>query len=231
MKKHILLLLLSILSYGYIRVTGPSHITSEISPISINENGDILCRTRFTKNEMGAHKPMKTIYGYCVITPDSIIEYKTQEVDPDDFHDYNAFSKSIAYWNAIYDSGFDATNLSTIGNKLKHQYVFKSTNVSSCKTDTLMSIADFETNKSIDLDSTPQLALYEAKSTNYSKNNKLHILYDFGHVVVLENNININANSIGADFDYFNPWTNTKGEIVNMGFDVSDVTGILRTPK
>ena len=230
-KKYFLVLLLSMLFYGYVSVTGPSHITSEISPISINEKGDILCRTRFSKNEMGAHAPMKITYGYCVITADSISQYTTQEVDPNGFPDYETFTKTTSYWDAVFKSSFNTDNLSVIGRKLKKLHLFESSNVSSYKTDKVLPIAEFETNKHIYLNHSPQWALNGAKSTTYNGDKTIHVLYDFGHIVILENDININSKSTGADFDYFNPWTNAKGEIVNIGFDLSKVTGVLRTPK
>ncbi len=230
-KRYFILILLGMILYGNVCATGPSYIESKIIPISINEKGEILCRTRFSKNEMGSHAAKKITYGYCVITAGSIIQYITQEIEPDGFPDHDTFSKSTDYWDSIFNSCFDKDHLSAIGDRIKSQYHFDLCNISPYKIDTVQSISEFENNKKIDLSITPQLALNGAKSTDYYDNKKIHILYDFGHVVILENMINVNneyRDSKGADFDYFNPWTNDEGKTVNIGFETSEVTGVLR---
>jgi hypothetical protein len=216
--------------WGTVSATGPSYIDSEIKPISINENGEILCRTRFSKNEMGAQRAMKITYGYLVITKDSIIQYITQEIEPDGFPDYETFSKFTDYWDSIFNSCYDKDHLSEIGHRIKNQYHFDLCNISKYKIDKVQSMSDFESKKQIDLRYTNQLALNGAKSTNYFDNKDIHIMYDFGNIVIMNNIKNeYEETQIGADFDYFNPWTNDNGDIENIGFEITRISGILRT--
>jgi len=215
---------------GTVFATGPSHINSEIKPISINEKGEILCRTRFSKNEIGAHKAMKITYGYLVITKDSIIQYVTQEIEPDGFADYETFLKITVYWDSIFNGCYDKDHLSEIGHRIKNQYHFDLCNISKYKIDKVLLKAEFENNKQIDLSNTNQLAINGAKSTDYFNNKNIHIMYDFGNVLILKNmNNEYEKTQIGADFDYFNPWTDVNGDIENVGFEISEISGILRT--
>ena len=229
-KRFLILTFLFIVLLGAVSATGPSYINSEIKPISINENGEILCRTRFSKNEMGAQRAMKITYGYLVITKDSIIQFSTQEIEPDGFPDYKTFSKLVRYWDSIFNSCYDNDKLSEIAHGIKNQYQFDLCNVSKYKINKVQKIFDFESKKQIDLTYTNQLALNGAKSTDYFDNKNLHIMYDFGNVVIM-NNINneYEETQIGADFDYFNPWTNDNGDVENIGFEITRISGILRT--
>jgi hypothetical protein len=55
-------------------------------------------------------------------------------------------------------------------------------------------------------------------------------MYDFGNIVIMNNIKNeYEETQIGADFDYFNPWTNDNGDIENIGFEITRISGILRT--
>lgn len=228
-QKNILLIITITMLHTLVYATGPSWIESKMNPISINENGEILCRTRFSKNEMGAHSAMKIVYGYCVITTDSIIQYKTQEIEPDGFPDYDTFLKFANYWDSIFNSCFNKDHLSVIGYRFKSQYHFDSCNISSYKLDKIQSISEFESNKQIDLKINAQLALNGAKSTDYFDNTKIHIMYDFGKVVIIKNvNNEFEETQIGADFDYFNPLAYDQGITENIGFEISEVSGVLR---
>jgi len=227
-KRFFIQLFLSIIFCSSVFATGPSYIDSKIRPISINEMGEILCRTRFTKNEMGAHKAMKITYGYCIITSDSIIQKTTQEIEPDGFPDYDTYTEFVTYWDSIFNSEFDKENLSEIGYLIKKQFRFDSYNVASYKIDKIQTISKFSENKRIDIIKTKQWALNGAKNTEYFDSKMIHVLYDFGNVLILENvNNEFEEIQIGADFDYYNPWINKAGETENIGFDLSEITGVL----
>lgn len=226
-KSYYILLLLTVMGINTLFTTGPSSIEAKIIPISVNEKGEVLCRTRFSKNETGAQKAMKITYGYCIISTDTITQHITQVIDPDGFPDYDTFSKVVDYWNSIFNSCFNNNKLSEIGLKIKNQYHFNLCNVSPYKIDKKNRIHEFEKTKKINLKNTLQLSLNGAKSTGYYDNNKIHVLFDFGNVVILEN-INNENTQIGADFDYFNPWKNNSGDTKNIGFETSQITGILR---
>ncbi|MBW1294814.1 hypothetical protein [Aquimarina litoralis] len=212
--------------------TGPSYVHAEIKPISINEKGEILCKTRFTKNEMGAYSPMKIEYGFCVLTKDQIIEFKTKIVEPSP---EDSYYEQIKFWDEVFQSDTNEKQLDEIKNSvLKNEYDFYSINIDSFKINKIMSISDFEKSKKISLKKVKQKGLHNANSKEYYSDKKIHLLYDFGDILILDNNNDIDDNGLelelGAEFDYYNPLTisNEQGKDISLGFDINKVTGILR---
>jgi len=177
---------------------------------------------------MGAQRPMKITYGYVVITKDTIIQITIQEVDPDGFPEYNAFSSTVEYWDSIYNSCFNIERLSNNGHIIKNQYDFEFCNVSAFKVDEIISKSEFEKSKRINLNEKLQVSINHGKSTKYIDNSKIHILYDFGDVIILRNlDDGYEEKYFGANFNYYNPWENSEGELINIGFEISEVDGIL----
>lgn len=71
-----------------------------------------------------------------------------------------------------------------------------------------------------------------AKSKEYFNDQKIQVLYDFGNIIILDNDNNIDQNELelGANFDYHNSsniTTDNNGNKISLGFDISQVTGIL----
>ena len=122
-----------------------------------------------------------------IITSDSVIQKTTQEIEPDGFPDYDTFTKFVTYWDSIFNSGYDTEKLSEIGYLIKKQFRFDSYNVASYKIDKTQTISDFSENKQIDLNKTQQWALNGAKSKEYFDSKMIHVLYDFGKVMILQN--------------------------------------------
>ncbi|WP_271766034.1 hypothetical protein [Aquimarina algiphila] len=225
---NILLIMTVFLFSSMMNLTGPSSIASEINPISINENGEILCKTRFTKNQMGGYSPMRVEYGFCILSKDTIIQFRGKVLE-----DNEAYYEQLKYWDDIFKSEINEEQLNELNKEvLKNEYNFSSCNANSFKVDKTMPISEFETNKKINLKDSRQKALHGASSTSYYDEKKVHLLYDFGHILLL-NNINDDNDeeelSLGSDFDYYNPWVNEEGKEVNIGFDISLVTGVLIT--
>lgn len=231
LKNLFLLIILFVTGNSVSVLTGPSTIDSEIRPISINEKGEVLCRTRFTKNEMGAQRSMKIEYGYCIVTKDSIIEFKTHELNPDAYpvNNYNAFNNHVEYWDSVFESCFKKNNLCYYGNDIAKDYGFESCNIEYYKLDKIIQIEEFENIKKVNLGKNKQIALQGGRSTKYCEEKYINILYDFGHFVILKNKIiSFEDNqSIGADFDYYNPYTNENKKVINIGFEMSEINGIL----
>jgi len=219
-----------LLCYSMGNITGPSTIRSIIIPISINENGQILCKTEFTENRIGGYSPMKIHYGFCVITKDTIIEYNGKTINPSKLGEDDYYKES-KIWNKIFISQTNDDQLMTINSKvLNNKYSFSEVNVKKYKVDKIISLHDFENQKNIYLKDHKQRALGNAKSTIYYETKVLNVKYDFGNILLLENTNNYDDDGkVGANFDYFNPWTNKNYEIENIGFDVSTITGIIRT--
>lgn len=225
--------LIMIMSFDSITLaTGPSTIESTICPISINEKGEILCKTRFTKNEMGAYSAMKIEYGFCIISQGTIIEFKTKIIEPSPDPSYYEQTK---HWDSIFTSETTQKQLDEIKEVvLKNEYNFSSVNVASFRMDKTLSINEFEKTKKISLKNRKQKALHNAYNKAYYEDKKVHVLYDFENVLLLDNTNDIDTNEleleIGADFDYHNSLNvmiNDKGEKISLGFDISKVTGVI----
>ncbi|WP_075341933.1 hypothetical protein [Tenacibaculum agarivorans] len=233
-----LLFVITLLAFNSVAdITGPSTIESEIQPIAINKKGEILCKTRFTKNEMGAYSPMKITYGFCIISNGKIIEFTTKvlDVDYNEAVSYEPFFKEAKYWDNIFFSKTTPKQLHQIKKYiLKDKYDFTSINADSFRVDRLFSISEFEKSKDISLKSEKQKALHGAHSTKYFNDQKVHVLYDFGNILILKNTSSSDSNEseieIGANFNYYNSLNTTineKGKKISFGFDISEVTGVL----
>ena len=211
-------LLLFIFSSLSVSATGPSYINSEMNPISINDKGEILCRTRFEKNDTGGHWYQRTEYGLCVISNGKIIEYKTKILDPQVIDDHanitskgkitsDEYQKLTEHWDWIYKTGLDFNNLSKQQKQICVQYGFKENNTEKFKVNKKVKLSDFIKEKNIDLKKDKQLALKGAKSVSYdSDSQRIHILYDFGNTLILSNTYREDPDAdIGASFSYRSP--------------------------
>ncbi|WP_091412837.1 hypothetical protein [Aquimarina amphilecti] len=211
-------------------ITGPSSVESRIIPISINTKGEILCKTRFTKNEMGAYSPMKIQYGFCIITKDTIIEFKTKVIEPTP---EDSYYEQKNYWDTIFKSETNEQQLTEINKVvLKNKYNFSFMDINTFKTNKILSISDFEKTKNTSLNNNRQKGLLGAHSKAYFSDRKIHVLYEFNNIFILDNNNDFDKNelALGADFDYHNSLNiqaDSNSNNISLGFDISEVTGIL----
>lgn len=224
-------LLLVILIFGIkLYATGSSSLESEIIPISINKDGNILCKTRFTKNEMGAYRGMEVKYGFCVITKKSIIQYQGIVIDEDEIENDDSVEKyweERNFWDRMFKSKTSTQQLQTIVQKvLKNKFTFDSLNADDYKIEKEYSFAEIQQSKQIDLTTVKLHALYGAKSSSHFQSNNIQVAYDFGHVLLTSNYEDPDSKG-GFTFDYFNPWINKQGKEENIGFEIFSVTGIL----
>jgi len=206
-------------------LTGPSSIESEIIPISINNKGEILCKTRFTKNEMGANMPMIIEYGFCILSNNSIKEFKTKKINPFKL-DFDEYDEQVEFWDTIFRTKTTQNQLNTINKEiLKNDYNFLINNVDSYKVDFKISISNFEKEKNISLKKIKQKGLHNTESTKYDSTKRLHILYDFGNILILNNIITVDyedKKNVGASFNYLIPFDGSY-----IQFDSYFVTGVL----
>jgi hypothetical protein len=201
--------------------TGPSYIESEMRPVAINKRGDVLCYTRYTKNEMGAGHPMPIVYGYCVLTQDTIIHYTMKILWWDeDKTGIETYFAEYDLWESIYKGKFKEKYLI---NSVREQYAFTDAGVESHRIDKIMPVPEFNEKKGIDLRKVRQKALFGAVSkNNYSQQgDKVRVLYDFGNVLVLQNNIVEDKNEYGSVFNYINHLYK------DLGYDYNTVTGVV----
>ena len=235
MKRYILVVLILFITISAF-ATGPSYIYSEMNPVSVNEKGEVLCRTRFLKNDMGGHWFQHVEYGLCVLSKGKVIEYKTKILDPkylapDDSNpdrtkkevtekEYNDLQK---HWDWIFKTGLNFEKLSKQQQKICDEYGFKENNADKYKVDKLYSKETLEKERNIDLRKQKQLALKKGRSTEYTDTNKVKVLYDFGKIIILDNNFHEMADDAGAEFDYKNPlFVND-----NIGYEYYSITGVL----
>ena len=208
--------------------TGPSHISSKIHPISINEKGEILCRTRFSDNPMGARLQMPNTYGYCVITEDSIIEFEGYQLNTVDYTDHEEMQKQIDDRDSVLNTCIDWKNLSQVENEIVSQFKFSSCNIASFRVDTMIALSDLEKTKNIRLDHTKQKALGGAYSTSYH-GKRILLKYDFGRVLILGNQYHFVTDEInfGAEFSYHYPWINPEDMQEKLSYEFGEITGVL----
>ena len=230
----LLLTVIVVAMYSLVFATGPSWIVSTIKPVSVNEKGEILCRTRYEENRMGAHWPMVVSYGYCVLHNGAITEIPiSMEFDPSKFPDdeINEFFKEKIQLDSVFNNCSDTSYLEPLKSHVNEallEYGFKPCNVNKYKVDKIFTKEQFEKNKKIKIADIPQKALRGATGTDYPEkpqNIKIHVLYDFGKLVIVENKGG-EEGITGADFDYYNPWTDENGNKINIGFDYFAITGV-----
>lgn len=213
--------------------TGPSVLFSKMNPVSVNDKGEILCRTRYFENNFGARCCESIEYGLCVISNSKIIEYKTKFIDYSTFvspefseESYNEYERLKRHYDWVFKIGLDFNNLSKQQKRICDEYGFKENNVEQFKVNKKMKIADFEEERNTNLVENKQLALKKATSTSY-KSKYINILYDFGEILFLDNLFDEWAKStwagnidIGATFSYMNP-------LINEEYEINKVTGVL----
>ncbi|NDV59412.1 hypothetical protein [Bacteroides sp. 519] len=221
MKTIITSIILNILIATSLFATGPSFIKSEMNPVAVNSRGDVLCYTRFQKNEMGAHRPMPIVYGYCILTQDTIIHYTMTVLDWDDKNEnVDVWQAQYNMWQSIYNGPFKEKY---ILESVLEEYGFTTGGVDSYKVDKIMSLPKFNETYGINLSKTRQKALFGGISLNdYSQQqNKVRVLYNFGNIIILQNIQNENDDEYyGSYFTYINT-------LLGIPYEINKVTGII----
>lgn len=225
MKNILSFIVVNILLVSSVYATGPSYIQSTMNPVAVNSKGDVLCYTRYVKNEMGAHYPMPIVYGYCILTQDTIIHYTMHVLKWDEENeDLEAYSARHKLWESVYKGRFKKKYLTEA---IREQYNFGEEGVARYKVSKTMPLTEFNTMTGVDLMKTRQKALFGAVSKNdYSQHGKkVHVLYDFGNVVVLQNSSVEDEENYGSIFNYINYL------FPNVGYEYNTVTGVVFTNK
>lgn len=232
MKKFLVFSLFILLATASLQATGPSYIHAEIRPISINEKGEILCRTRFEKNPMGAHYPMDIEYGICVITQDTIMQYVTHVLQYSGYPEYADYNHHRNYWNDIFESPFNKNRLSDVEYQAVSDYGFKESNVAVYLVNDTLSIAELAQERDIDLTKNSQKALYGAQGSYDTEDisKKIILLYDFGHLLIIQNSNHLNGEedwSVIFNYPSGMYGINERGEKEDVGYDYGRITGIV----
>jgi len=110
-EKTLLTLALLLLTTLAIYATGPSNMAVIIEPISINSNGDVLCKASHYLNKEGALMQMPLTYSFLVIHVDrSITEYEWYYLNTLGRYDWDAIEQELEKWSDIFDN----TNLANM---------------------------------------------------------------------------------------------------------------------
>ncbi len=183
MKVKVLFLLL--LFPAFLKATTLSYLYSEITPISCNEKGEVLCKTRFAGNMSGGGYAYDFVrYGFCVLAEDSVHYFKGVTLGRVDYHS----DENNSFWDAIYykPTSFDQLN-TIVSNVLKNEFQFSELNADKFKVDSLMKKESFENEYGINANKTRQKGLFGALSKKNSCAKKVHVDYDFGNIILLYN--------------------------------------------
>lgn len=225
MKVHlpISLLLASLFFLSPAGATGPSYILSEMRPVAVNDRGDVLCHTRFEQNPTGSYTWMSVVYGYAILTPDTIRHYTLNVLDYDSYSETDdEYMVKRKKWESIFEGPFRERYLLP---EIQAEFGFTPEGLDAFRVDRTISVSEFNTLKNTDLHQLRQQALFGGLSrNNYAEYaDRVHILYDFGHIVVLHNRFEESAeHDKGSTFNYTYPWGDER-----MDYDYSIVTGVL----
>ena len=227
-RKILLFIIILFIFCPELLATGPSHIEARIKPISINDKGEILCRTRFLKNPSGGHYELDIEYGLCVLTNDTILQFPINTVSFEETANseewsrrYEVYERQLAQWNSIFQSQFKPMKVGDMDyHAVVEEYGFKEANVGRYVRNDTIFVDEF---KRADLQTTPQKALYGAEGVCSART---HISYDFGNIVIIENSITDayygEDFNTGAVFNYPNLW-----EDRDIGYESQLITGVL----
>ena len=129
--------------------------------------------------------------------------------------------------DSFYESNIDWKNPTQLEKTLITKYKFTQTNIESYFVNKEYRLNDLE----LKIRSTIQLSLRNGRSTIY-RSDKIHVMYEFDNVYIISNDIDYYEEdekdlSVGAEFDFQNLIETEKDKIINIGFDIYDVTGVL----
>lgn len=238
-----LLLLAELLCAGLLYATGPSMYEANIHPIAMTDKGDILCRTRFSHNEMGSRALMDIYYSYCLVTNDTILELPiiNHLFSPERISDEETLLDMLNHKDSLYTTPFGGMETDAfIVRCLEKQYRFTRFDLRQYRRDQILTMAELETQKGrTQLTDIPQKGLKGGQSLYYIEEVKWQLLeYDFGRILFLRNRdtcaCNENSERIepdeeleyrcfGASFDYINYLYPEQ----LMEYESQDVTGVL----
>lgn len=226
--KVIILFLLSLIPV-LTHATTFSYLNSDITPISINQKGEVLCKTEFSANLSGGGYAYDFVkYGFCVLSQDSIHYFKgVTLIDVDDYED-----KQYPFWDAIYNKATSEDQLKSIVSEvLKNSFIFSELNAEKFKVDTIMDKDVFQKKNGIDVNKTRQKALFGGLANKYSCSSKIHVTHDFGKIILLDNYSHWEDNielgeiyyEIGCDISYYFKHGYSDGGY----YDLYHITGVL----
>lgn len=145
--------------------TGPSSVQSIIIPIAINEQGDVLCKSKFTKNAMGAHDFMPIQYGLFLVKDKKITMLEEFVLEPYSNSTSSDVDSLINIYND-YQKQFDNMQFSENAFLLNSHYEslknsgFSQISLDDYKASSDFSVLSFQNTYQQSYFSSPQYSLY-----------------------------------------------------------------------
>lgn len=220
MKKTIMVIMLCFALGGVVFATGPSWMTSIIQPVSVNQDGVILCKTKFEQNSIGSRMIMPTQYGWAVIFPDGKIkEYPFHYFDTESYSDWKLVFEHYSYLEEIFEAEIDWDKPPVSLLPLIDQYKFNSNNTKKYLVDKRISLEEFLKRYNLKISDAVQRTLRDHYSIKYGEN--VHVLYVIDKIIFLKNYTEGEEYvRVGAEFDFYIYDEET--------YETFDITGIIK---
>lgn len=229
---HIIALLTFLLPTQLLYSTGLSSMRITINPLSINSNGDVLCKTKLIFNSLGSHDIIPIEYAFVLIKNNhQIIEFPYYSFQPQNFAIFENLTNNLNKNENYFNKDIKWNNPPKSIKEILIQYNFKSNNVSSYKKSNVLTTAELKNNYQLLSNSLIQFTLRNKVSTTNYANNKLLVLYDFPGFFIINNNYNFyNSNDNGTpEKDYgstFN-WLIKYDSDQYISYDDFNIDGII----
>lgn len=220
MKKVIMVIMLCFAFGGVIFATGDSWMTSIIQPVSVNQDGVILCKTEFEQNSTGARTIMPIEYGWAIVFPDGKIkEYPFHYFDTESYSDRELVFEHYRYLEKIFKAEIDWNNPPVSLLPLIDQYKFNSNNAKKYLVDKEMKLEEFLKRYNLRISEAVQRTLRNHYSIKYNEN--IHVLYVIDKLVFLKNyTADEDYTIVGAEFDFYVSDRKT--------YETFNITGIIK---
>jgi len=193
-----------------------------IEPISINSNGDVLCKTSHYLNKEGAHMQMPLTYSFLVIHADrSITEYDWFYLNTLGRYDWDAIEQELEKWDKIFEETSLENMPVDVLDRIK-EYNFLNTQMEQYAFNRIVSSAQLSEEFGIPA-TDPQITIDSHHSD--SSFSKVYVKYDFPHFILTRNRFNVNTvKKTGAEFDYYYTHPSVKG---NIGYEIYTIDAFM----
>ncbi len=219
---------ISIIIWGnvqYASGTGPSHGSIRIVPITYNDHQTILFKTRYSFNYTGVYLPMKTEYGWLVVSSKGHWEeHPHMTFDPIYFPDESRMFEEYNTLETEFNTPFNWVSPPTSVQPLLRKYTFQQRSITpTYQEETIIVSLQEMLNTCVECEK--RLRSLHNLLARITEHDTLKIKFYHEGVVLLEN-VDTEDQRIGATFDipYF---MDIEGIIRDYGIDNKSVDGII----
>lgn len=194
-------LLTALLTPACVNATGPSHLYMRMLPVSVSDEGAVLCRTVCLSNPEGVSGFLPVSYGWAVIDPaGAITQYPWVTIDPLEPATDEQVAEAFEAMDNELRSPLDFSSPPVSLLPVLAGYGFSCNNAGSFAVIRMLSCHEFMDAYGLDRDSMGQLTLHDGYLSAY--HDSVLVSYDFGGVLLLENSRDPNTGTAtGAVFE------------------------------